>query len=130
MQNGEPHLACRVRGCKKSYSAKKGNTSNLVTHLKQDHSITSSSPPNTGQKRDGPMDVFIGQAQQQKNARIFSRDEFDQLVSRFIVRARLPFSIVEQPEFQQLLSYAASAPNLHSVKLLSADAATSQVKFS
>lgn len=71
------------------------------------------------------MDDLLGSIA--KRAKVFVRADFEKTLIKFIIRAKLPFTVVERPEFQELLESASVAPDARSVKLFSNDTASSQV---
>ncbi|KAF9367282.1 hypothetical protein CPB97_005985, partial [Podila verticillata] len=93
-------------------------TSGINNHLTKTHRITTDSGVNDGRlSRAGPLDVLL---QSSTQPRVFDPTRFDDLLVRFVVTTKQPFSIVKSPAFQDLLNHATMA-TVSQVKLPSDD---------
>jgi hypothetical protein len=120
-----PALRCLFPGCMKTYATKAMTTSGINKHLTRAHRITEDSGVNDGSlSRSGPMDTFLHTA---KQPRVFDPTTFDDLLVRFVVMTKQPYSIVESPAFQDLLNHATMA-TVSQVKLPSDDTMAAKVQ--
>lgn len=120
-------LRCMYPGCKKLYESKDMSTSGINSHLKRAHGITSFSGVNDGSKpRGGPLDALFNISKQPK---VFDPEAFEDSLIRFIVQAKLPFSIVENNGFQELLNQAQMSSTISQIKLPSNDAIAEKVRL-
>jgi hypothetical protein len=118
-------IRCLYPGCKQKYDTKTMTTSGINNHLTKVHRITPDSGINDGSlSRGGPLDAFLHSAMQ---PRIFDPTKFDDLLVRFVVTTKQPFSIVTSPAFQDLLNHATMAAESQ-VKLPSNDTMATKVK--
>lgn len=123
---GAPRIKCLVGTCNRSFASKDSSTSGLVKHLHNKHQITADNGPHTGAKRSGgPMDLFV----QAKRPRVFTADDFIKTFIKFIVKTKLPFTMAENDDLQELLNIAQSATAMEMVKLPSTDTITRKVKY-
>ncbi|KAG2207042.1 hypothetical protein INT45_011179 [Circinella minor] len=122
---GAPRIKCLVGNCNSSFASKDSSTSGLVKHLQNKHQITADNGPHTGAKRPGgPMDLFV----QAKRPRVFTADDFIKTFIKFIVKTKLPFTMAENDDLQELLNIAQSATAMEMVKLPSTDTITRKTK--
>lgn len=120
-------IRCLFPGCVQKYKTKSMTTSGINKHLKNAHKITEDSGVNDGSlSRAGPLDSFF---HPNKQPRVFDPTRFDDLLVRFIVRTKQPFSIVKSHELQDLLNHATLA-TLPQVKLPSNDTMAKKVIYS
>lgn len=98
-------------------SDKKGSTSNMVSHMRNKHSITASSPA----KGESPVSRGIGSLDPfltpQAPIVMFTKKIFYQTIIDDLIASRAPYTAVERPTLQRLLYIAHSAPSLQDLKL-------------
>ncbi|KAG0335817.1 hypothetical protein BG005_004479, partial [Podila minutissima] len=93
-------------------------TSGINKHLTVAHKIKADSGVNDGSlSRAGPLDAMFHSS---KQPRVFDPTRFDELLVRFVVRTKQPFSIVKSPDLQDLMNHATMA-SVAQVKLPSDD---------
>jgi hypothetical protein len=115
---------CLYPGCKKTYITNGMTTTGIINHLSKNHHITQDSGMNDGSlSKQGPIDVLL---HSNKQPRIFDPTQFDELLVRFMVTSKQPFTIVQSEAFQDLLNHATMA-TLHQVKLPSNDTMAGKV---
>jgi len=120
-------VRCLYPGCKQTYATSSMTTSGINNHLGKVHRITRDSGVNDGSlSRGGPLDVLLRSSTQ---PRAFDPTSFNDLLVRFIVTTKQPFSIVKSPAFQELLNHATMA-NEPQVRLPSDDTMATKVKVS
>jgi hypothetical protein len=123
--DGSQKIFCRYPGCTKVYKTKLYTTSGIINHLKERHGINKSSSPNDGTKRKsdvlGPMDSLV------ERTSIFNPNTFMESLIAFLVRNKLPFSLVDSTEFQELLYNAQLATSRVQVELPSNDTMATRV---
>jgi len=119
-------IRCLYPGCGKFYRTSSMTTTGVNRHLRNAHKINSESGVNDGSlSRSGPLDVLFHPS---KQARFFDPTRFDDLLVRYIVRTKQPFSVVESPDFQELLNHCTMA-SMSQVKLPSSDTIARKVMF-
>ena len=119
-------VRCLYPGCKRTYITKTWTTTGINNHLIKYHRITADSGINDGsQSRRGPLDALLHSSTQ---PRVFDPTVFDDLLVRFIVTTKQPFSIVKSPALQALLDHVTMA-SVSQVKLPSDDTVAAKVKY-
>lgn len=122
----EKGIRCLYPGCPKKYYTTSMTTSGANRHLRSVHKINKESGVNDGSlSRSGPLDALFHPS---KQARVFDPTRFDDLLVRYIVRTKQPFSAVESPELQELLNHCTMA-SMSQVKLPSSDTIARKVMF-
>ncbi|KAG2217218.1 hypothetical protein INT45_013963, partial [Circinella minor] len=119
-----PQIKCFVGNCNSSFASKDSYTSGLVKHLQNKHQITADNGPHTGAKRPGgPIDLFV----QAKRPCVFTANDLIKAFIKFIVKTKLPFTMAENDDLQELLNIAQSATAMEMVKLPSTDTITRKI---
>lgn len=118
-------IKCLFPGCKSKYETKSMTTSGINNHLFKIHRIHKESNPNDGSlSNQGPLDILFNS---DSRPRIFDPTRFDDLLVRFVVTTKQPFTIVKSPALQELLNHATMA-SISQVKLPSDDSMAAKVK--
>ncbi|KAG9319109.1 hypothetical protein KVV02_004693, partial [Mortierella alpina] len=118
-------ILCLFPGCRKFYQTSSFTTSGVNRHLQSAHKINKESGVNDGSlSRSGPLDAHLYPS---KQARIIHPTCFDDLLVRYIVRTKQPFSAVGSTELQELLNHCTMA-SMSQVKLPSSDTIARKVK--
>jgi len=100
-------MRCLYPGCKATYVAPDMTTTGINTRLRKVHHITGESGVNDGSlSRRGPLDSLL---QQSRQPEVFDPTKYDDLLVRFVVTTKQPFSIVRSQAFQDLLNHATMA---------------------
>lgn len=117
---------CRFSGCKREYISTTMTTTGINRHLLKSHHITQDSNVNDGSlSKQGPLDTMFNSS---SRPRIFDPTRFDDLLVRFVVTTKQPFTIVESVAFQDVLNHATMA-SVSQVKLPSGDTMATKVKL-
>lgn len=100
-------------------------TTGVNRHLQSAHKINKESGMNDGSlSQSGLLDTLFHPS---KQARVFDPTRFDDLLVRYIIRMKQPFSVIESPELQELLNHCTMA-SMSQVKLPSSDTIARKVK--
>lgn len=120
MVDGTKKLQCTK--CNRMFSYQNNSTSSAIRHV-QSHGIRETSIRNGTVGDQSTIEAAFASNRQDRT--VHSVALFKKLVCKLLIEARLPFQLVENPSFQQLLFYAQSAPNISHILLPSADTAHS-----
>ncbi|KAF9400272.1 hypothetical protein BGZ76_007752, partial [Entomortierella beljakovae] len=116
-------IRCLYPGCRAMYQTNGMTTSGINNHLTKIHHITKDSATNDGSlSREGPLDKLLHLTPEPT---VFDPTKFDDMLVRFIVRTKQPFSIVKSNDFQELLNHARMA-SIDQIKLPSDDSVASK----
>ena len=111
-------VRCKLCACGKTFSTARNTTSNLMKHLKKQHSTVKLVEKNPG----GEASTASGSEPPAKQQRLdFSRDKsvvsgegLKKLVAGYIVEEMLPISTVDSPSFRRIIE---KIPTKNNVKL-------------
>lgn len=107
MPNGQERIFCKQPQCKRhsGWTANGGGTGNIRRHLQSVHGLYETSPPTAV---EGPLPALL--VNQGSRARPpYDPNIMRNLMIRMIVRHKLPFTLFESTEVQEVIKYAASA---------------------
>ena len=102
------HVWCAVASCPSSQrriSSKRGNTTNLASHLNR-HNIYEPTSTSLTTKRTSIRDVLLAQAKAVPACSASLRASLDALIVQFFVTNCIPFNVIDSKSFMTLLSTA------------------------
>ena len=107
MPDGQERIFCKRPQCKRhsGWTANGGGTGNIRRHLQSVHGLYETSPPTAV---EGPLPaLLVNQASRARPP--YDPNIMRNLMIRMIVRHKLPFTMFESTEVQEVIKYAASA---------------------
>ncbi|KAF9553977.1 hypothetical protein EC968_009984, partial [Mortierella alpina] len=126
-KSGKDRIYCSVKGCtqKNGYALNKGSTSNISHHLKQDHKLDASTPPEGSRLSGTLQNAFTNLGK--RSSMEFSNDILQRQFCKVLVCHKLPYVLAESPHILDLLKIAASAPSPEDVRLCNKDTITKRI---
>lgn len=118
---------CLFPTCNAKFAVVRGGTTGIAGHLQSKHHVTREVVNDgTFPRRRGVIDALIANAGK-RPAENFSRDDFLDAISKFLVSRKLPFNLVNDPMLQQVINLAQLASSKDEIKLPSNDTISRKV---